>query len=78
MYGDPFMPVAERCVLGILDPVAPLKRGVQVITGPHPTVVAYRGCVPPPGWPRAFYWEAGRWVDTETGELWNGETDQAR
>lgn len=70
MYGDPFMSVAERCVLGILDPVAPLRGPAIDPTRPHPTVIAYPGYVPPPGRPRAYRKAGDEWVDTETGELW--------
>lgn len=72
---DPLSTAAERCVAGILDPIAPLPAGARVLrqgdTFPH--VMAYAGYVPAPGWPRAFYLDDGDvWRDTETGEAWHG------
>jgi hypothetical protein len=68
---DPFLTAAERCVLELLDPVAPIVG--PALEAPHPHVIAYRGYVPAPGWPRAYCLVDGEWVDTETGELWNAD-----
>jgi hypothetical protein len=66
----PFLTTAERCVAGVLDPVAPIVGPALDASKPHPHHIAYRGYVPAPGWPRAYYLEAGGWIDTETGEVW--------
>jgi hypothetical protein len=78
VVADPLSTSAERCVAGILDPFAPLPRGARTLSADetHPHVIAPKGYVPAPGWPRAYYLEGDDWLDTETGVPWPNPLQQ--
>lgn len=68
---DPFLTAAERCVAGIPDRYAPSRPPFIDPAEPHPHVIAEKGYVPAPGWPRAYYLDpVDGWIDTETRRTW--------
>lgn len=70
---DPFSTALDRCAAGVLDAFAPSRGPAFDWSKSHPHVIGWRGMVPWPGWPRAYYLDGEVWRDTETSEPWPGD-----